>query len=813
MKQGLPTALQSEVEAGFVLARFCPQPRASPDLQARRNVKLHEHRISSCRHLDCPPSKPAHAGRLLIKMQDPSQGVVQTLVGPPYPTSFATLTMLQQNHIHLISSHRFPLIASLSIEQALSYLVDAPQIVKQVAPMAWTYVQAPQDGTVWLEWLSPSRVDNRFPSDGYVWADPEQTYRQEFGGYTVEILQHTLGYRLNLDSMATHARTRYHFLAKNPSLPAAPPDPQLWLVHYHQTTDPNRIMPTNQLLPSAQMQQVLRERAWLEAQGRLEKKEFMLHDRDHWPSIGVPSGGQMNRQMQQPGLYGAQSMGGGMQMRQPPYPQGARSGSYGEQPPAKRPRQDMRAGSISEAYDTSIEDEENTTLGDYLDHLTPRDISMARYMQHHRWMEEVFSSPYASNQIVPTDLGLGLMGELKGLTDGILPPPSLESPLDRSDPTVRKPKEAQPFTNLAKEQIEEFNKRVEQHLEEGRAEIERMKAEHAAKMQEWKKTKTLLQAEQKLRYATWEGHENATPVYRLDVPASNGHDERSEPTESVNNIVDSVQSLLKVKIVEHKEAELVERGGLEEEPGHSADETSQRQTERSSVPAESQQLAMPSRADTASTPQFSAALLQSSVSASVDQAQQQTPAQHQPQQYHTNAADPMQDVGVHDDTMMGDIDLDLDATDMQFDESQLGHVEDDGMQNQPLDPSTASADAAQSTTITDTSARAGTAPQDYATQASQQVGTREPGAGPGDGSVGEGGIADEADMGADSEMFHDSTFDDFTNMGDGDGDDGLIDFDGGVGMNDSAFGDALHGMDTPGDQEGLEGDAERQEGS
>lgn len=737
--------------------------------------------------------------------------------------------MLQQNHIHLISSHRFPLIASLNIEQALSYLVDAPQIVKQVAPMAWTYVQAPQDGTVWLEWLSPSRIDNRFPSDGYVWADPEQTYRQEFGGYTVEILQHTLGYRLNLDSMATHARTRYHFLAKNPSLPAAPPDPQLWLVHYHQTTDPNRIMPTNQLPPSAQMQQVLRERTWLEAQGRLEKKEFMLHDRDHWPSIGVPSGGQMNRQMQQPGLYGAQSMGGGMQLRQPPYPQAARSGSYGEQPPAKRPRQDMRAGSISEAYDTSIEDEENTTLGDYLDHLTPRDISMARYMQHHRWMEEVFSSPYASNQIVPTDLGLGLTGELKGLTDGILPPPSLESPLDRSDSAARKPKEAQPFTNLAKEQIEEFNKRVEQHLAEGRAEIEQMKAEHAAKMQEWKKTKTLLQAEQKLRSATWEGHENATPVYRLDVPAANGHDERSEPTESVNKIVESVQSLLGVKIVEHKEAELVERGGLEEEPGRLPEETSQRQTERSSVPAESQQLSRQSgtfdtsqvpgshhssKAETASISQFSAALPQSSVSANVDQDQQQTPAQLQPQHYQTNAVDTMQDVGVHDDTMMGDIDLDLDASEMQYDDSQLGHVEDDGMQSQQLHPSTASADAAQSTTITNTSAQAGTAPQHYATQASQQIGMGASEAGPGDGGVGgEGGVADGAEMGADSGMFHDSTFDDFTNMGEGEGDDGLIDFVGGVGMDDSAFGDALHGMDTPGDQEGLEGDAERQEGS
>jgi hypothetical protein len=32
--------------------------------------------------------------------------------------------------------------------------------------------------------------------------------------------------------------------------------------------------------------------------------------------------------------------------------------------------------------------------------------------------------------------------------------------------------------------------------------------------------------------------------------------------------------------------------------------------------------------------------------------------------------------------------------------------------------------------------------------------------------------------------------------GGADDDDGLIDFDGGMGMEDSAFGDAMHGMDT-----------------
>ncbi|KAI7362805.1 hypothetical protein KC336_g21648, partial [Hortaea werneckii] len=59
-------------------------------------------------------------------MQNPSHGVAGPL----------------QNHVHLVSSHRFPHIQSLGLEQAFRFLIDAPQIVKTIAPMAWSYVQA-----------------------------------------------------------------------------------------------------------------------------------------------------------------------------------------------------------------------------------------------------------------------------------------------------------------------------------------------------------------------------------------------------------------------------------------------------------------------------------------------------------------------------------------------------------------------------------------------------------------------------------------------------------------------------------------------
>lgn len=504
------------------------------------------------------------SGRVLSKMQDPSYGVAPQLVSPQVPPSEARANTSQQNHVHLISGHRYPLSPILNIDAAYRHLAEAPTIVKQVAPMAWQYVQAPQDGTVWLEWISPRGGEYRFATDGYVWGDQETSRREDFGGYTIEILTHTIGYRLQYDQMATHARTRYHLVAKHPSANAPPPDPNLWLVHYHQA-EQSRFMPSNTIPIHPQMRQQMGERKWLESQGRIERREFMLHDREHWPQVTLP--GHMPQQ--QGGHPGMNPMMAQQQMphaRHPsyPWPQGA-----GQGPPAKRPRHSGPSGapgSSEGVIDTSIEDEENVSLGDYFDHLSQRDISTTRYMQHHRWMEEIFSSPYASSQIIPTDLGLGLMGALKGLTDGILEPPSVDE-MNANAPKPPKAKEAGRFTNLKKEQVEEFNARVQKHLDEGQAEIERMKREHAEKMAELKKGSVLMQAERRLRTATWKERESRDPAFRLDgIPDTDG------PRETVEDIVKDVESRLNVKITGYDDTTLIEKGGFQEKQDNIRDD-------------------------------------------------------------------------------------------------------------------------------------------------------------------------------------------------------------------------------------------------
>lgn len=225
---------------------------------------------------------------------------------------------------------------------------------------------------------------------------------------------------------------------------------------------------------------MLQMRAQLQATGPLMRKEFMLVDQANWPKVEF--GQQAMRGQQQP-YYNPMQPGR-------PYP--------AQPPPAKRPRlptqpqaRQPAAGAI--VADNSLEEEENATQ-DAFDFLTPREISLSRYKQHHEWMEEIFASPYAVGKIAPIDLGLGLMGELAPLTAGILDVSGAENPEAGKDTYKIKN-----YYKLDADQLKDFEKRVADYSVKEEAEIDKMKADHARKMAQLKRTRTYIKAERRLR--------------------------------------------------------------------------------------------------------------------------------------------------------------------------------------------------------------------------------------------------------------------------------------------------------------------------
>jgi hypothetical protein len=238
-------------------------------------------------------------------------------------------------------------------------------------------------------------------------------------------------------------------------------------------------MPSGQIPIPREIHVQLQMRAQLQAAGPLNRKEFMLHDQTNWPKVE----------------FGQQFMRG----PQPHYnPMQPGRPYVAQPPPAKRqrlPNQPQARPALpgASAQDTTLEDEENATQ-DAFDFLTPREISLSRYKQHHEWMEEIFSSPYAIGKIAPIDLGLGLMGELAPLTAGILDVSGAEKPDGTKDVKAIKN-----YYKLEPEQLKDFEKRVSDYATKEQAEIDQMKADHARKMSQLKRTRTYIKAERRLR--------------------------------------------------------------------------------------------------------------------------------------------------------------------------------------------------------------------------------------------------------------------------------------------------------------------------
>jgi hypothetical protein len=87
----------------------------------------------------------------------------------------------QLPHVHLLSTYRYALMPRPEGADVQKWLLAAPKIARDTAPFYWTYLDCPQDGTIFLTWQPTARRSLEFASDGYVWPHPETYYRTEIG--------------------------------------------------------------------------------------------------------------------------------------------------------------------------------------------------------------------------------------------------------------------------------------------------------------------------------------------------------------------------------------------------------------------------------------------------------------------------------------------------------------------------------------------------------------------------------------------------------------------------------------------------------
>lgn len=212
----------------------------------------------------------------------------------------------------------------------------------------------------------------------------------------------------------------------------------------------------------------------------------------------------------------------------------------------------MGAGGYS--AEAALDDEEDISRGDMFDHLSPRELSMARYQQNHEWMEEILSSPYRIGQIEVSDLGLGRKGELASLTEGIFE-------AQGADALVSGPKK--PYTgHLDQGMAEEFRKRVEERNKTMQAEIDQMKAEHEKRLAKFKGNAAIKHAEHDLRAAT---QGTGTEFWRLEGRLEDDEEIGTQRTsKTLEEIVARVEELVGKQAVAVSEVHRVQDGGYQE---------------------------------------------------------------------------------------------------------------------------------------------------------------------------------------------------------------------------------------------------------
>ncbi|KAH9891400.1 DUF1750-domain-containing protein [Xylariomycetidae sp. FL2044] len=463
-------------------------------------------------------------------------------------------------HVHLISTYRYTHKARIDFNEVTAWLMAAPKIARDTAPFYWSYIERPENGTIFLTWQPLQQMNTMFASDGYMWPPQEQYFQHEVGnGVILEMYYHKAGYAYG-EPIATHSRRRFRLVpstAHNPNAPQV--DPGLWIVHYGPI-DNNERIPTQMIPRDPRDQNVMSARAYLQRCGQISRKEFILSDRVNWPQISWP------REPSRQPMYAA-ARGVPQAMAYPPH-----APSVGG-PPSKRARTgqashgQMASLAAIPPPDSVYDDDEDTSRGDLFDHMTPRDVSLSRYRQNHEWMEEILSSPYRMGQIGFSDIGLGLKGELSGLTEGIF-----EAHVSN---TLAKTTSKPATTHLDPEQSAEFKTRVNNRIDSTKAEIEQMKAEHARKLGKFKQNSLLTTAERELRTAS---DQPGSDALRLEGRVEENEDGTSrwpsKHNKKVDDIVSQVEAHLGRRAEVIRDLRRIQDGGYEQPAPEPAPESS-----------------------------------------------------------------------------------------------------------------------------------------------------------------------------------------------------------------------------------------------
>ncbi|KTW30392.1 uncharacterized protein T551_01675 [Pneumocystis jirovecii RU7] len=300
------------------------------------------------------------------------------------------------------STLSYPVNPHLSIESITDMLIKAPGVAQQV-PFVWNFIDKPVDGQIFLVWLSPESNMNP-PSDGLQYMDSENCYRVDIGGNTVEIFEHKYGFHPATESHTSRIRRRFRLIKGG--------NDQLWLIYYLRSNENDRLLANSQTaIPQPPRSYPL---------PYIQNKPFMLYENAIQTSRSYSSSSNV---LTRPMMYynNSPSTKGSQNFQKNQYSNQSgelhSNSTYTIQSNVSYDSRKKQKTNSSTSIDYGSSNTENSLStqskaapeteepqGDELDFLTPRDISIARYMRHHDWIEEIFNSTFKIDDILSSPL-------------------------------------------------------------------------------------------------------------------------------------------------------------------------------------------------------------------------------------------------------------------------------------------------------------------------------------------------------------------------------------------------------------------------
>lgn len=328
---------------------------------------------------------------------------------------------------------QYPTVNQLPLESVGDMLAKATNLVG-TANFQWSYIDKPADGSIYLVYMQSGAPA---PPDGFMYMDNEQPYTMNIQGKMIEIWEHKYGFIPGQEAITSRSRRRFRLGGKAPSDIST----SLWLLFYSRTDENTRVqanpiqarpqpirkypLPTLNTKPF-NLFSAIPGQAMVPGYNQQLQQQYQMQQMQLQAQQAMKAQAQKTPVAVNPRLLPQQLQQGGFQAQHgvpmSPYPPGMSvppnvAAQYAspasiQQIPQKRPymgsgHQQLPQQVVNQLRpgetlaEPPVQFEEAT--GDEFDDITPMDISKARFMKHHDWMEEILSM-YPTSKIVPPPL-------------------------------------------------------------------------------------------------------------------------------------------------------------------------------------------------------------------------------------------------------------------------------------------------------------------------------------------------------------------------------------------------------------------------